>query len=278
MTLSVSEIVMFSSLQVIMLDNDKRPIGCASGFLAAFGADGDSFIPTLVTNRHVLGRCPYIALIFTLKKPDGLPDIGKTKTVIISTESCILHPNDQIDLAVLPLEHTISQMKASGTPLFCPCIDTRRIPTPDEWQSFDAIEQVVMTGFPKGLRDTANNLPITRHGFTATHPALNYQGKPAFLVDMPCFAGCSGSPVYLVGNRVYQAGNQHKPIGTDRFYLLGVQYAIPSVKDTGELKNAPEPMEGAAPVMQLHLDLGCVVKSSELLVFDALLREAAKSV
>jgi hypothetical protein len=40
--------------------------------------------------------------------------------------------------------------------------------------------------------------PIARRGWTATPVALDYSGKPMFLVDAPVFVGSSGSPVFVL--------------------------------------------------------------------------------
>jgi len=45
-----------------------------------------------------------------------------------------------------------------------------------------------MIGYPSGLWDTKNNLPIVRKGITATTPYFDYNGKREFLVDIAAFA------------------------------------------------------------------------------------------
>ncbi len=44
-----------------------------------------------------------------------------------------------------------------------------------------------MIGYPNGIWDEANNMPIIRRGITATHPNFNYNGKPEFMIDAACF-------------------------------------------------------------------------------------------
>lgn len=132
-----------------------------------------------------------------------------------------------------------------------------------------------MVGYPKGLRDRANNLPIFRRGITATHPKFNYMGKPEFLVDMACFPGSSGSPVFILNEGTYT----DKRSGTfsigSRIYLLGIQYAVPNLKDLGELISVPSQQIKVKPLMQSFINLGIIVKSSELMIFESILNQGS---
>ena len=51
------------------------------------------------------------------------------------------------------------------------------IPAQADLESLDAIEEIVMIGYPNGLWDSVNNMPIARRGITATPVYLNYEGK-----------------------------------------------------------------------------------------------------
>ena len=70
---------------------------------------------------------------------------------------------------------------------------------------FDMLVQVAMPvsiiGFPFGL-STAGKWPIWKTGHVATDPDLDYDGRPAFLIDATTRGGMSGSPVVL---RIYGA-------------------------------------------------------------------------
>jgi len=57
-----------------------------------------------------------------------------------------------------------------------------------------------MIGYPNGLWDHVNNLPLIRRGITASHPGVDYQiegqnGPGVTVIDMACFPDSSGSPV-----------------------------------------------------------------------------------
>lgn len=271
MAFSASEQIVHSTYQIFQLDDQKRVVGLATGFVMAFCVTDENYVPALVSNRHVLCKCSSIKLVFTLRKPDGTPSFGETLDVIISTAGCIPHPNDQIDLAVLPLGSTINELRQEGKVPLCACMSVDLIPNKDTWDHFDAIEQVITAGFPGGLRDAANNLPILRSGITASHPRFDFQGRPEFLVDMPCFKGCSGSPVFLFENIIaFDEANGGKPVNKKHLFLLGVQYAIPTAKASSVVSDTAS----ASATVELPLNLGYIIKSSELLVFEPLLLSA----
>ena len=267
MKLTPSEQIMYNVLHITMLDDSHKPKGFATGFLFGFCSSEKGSAISLVTNRHVLSNCSNIRISFTSGKEDGSPDVGNIINVETETKYAIYHPDDSIDLAVLPIANVIDSIYASGKKAFYAMFTVESIPTADEWNQYSAIEDVVMAGFPKGLRDEVNNQPIIRSGVTATHPALNFQGRPEFLVDMPCFEGCSGSPV-LICNEGWVVNKRIHSISTGSIVkLLGIQYAIPSKYIIGQLATVPTAGTKDIPIVQLYLNLGFIIKSSELLVF-----------
>lgn len=78
-----------------------------------------------------------------------------------------------------------------------------------------------MIGYPNGIWDSVNNMPIIRKGITATHPRLNYNGRKKFMIDAACFHGSSGSPVLLFNTGTYATKDGNTTIGT-RIMLLGI--------------------------------------------------------
>jgi hypothetical protein len=77
------------------------------------------------------------------------------------------------------------------------------IPTAEQLEGLAALEDIVMVGYPIGLWDKVNNMPIIRRGITATHPKLPYNGREEFMIDAACFPGSSGSPVVLYNETGY---------------------------------------------------------------------------
>lgn len=276
MALSLSEKVMYSVLHISMLNATHQLIGTATGFLFGFCDDGTKQVTCLVTNRHVLSKCSFVQISLTRKKTDGTPDIGNLATVTIPTAGATYHPNPDIDLAILPVAQAIRAIAEAGAPPFFTIFTSRNIPSKESWSNFSAIESVFMAGYPKGFRDQTNNQPIFRSGITATHPALNFNGRPEFLIDMPCFEGCSGSPIFICDEGLHIDKKANAVSAGDKFELLGIQYAIPLDKSIVQLATATIDRK-PVPAVPLYMNLGFIIKSTELLVFEDLVRAKLNS-
>lgn len=270
MELTPSEQIMYNVLHIKMLDSNRKSVGTATGFLFGFCESEEGSIVCLVTNRHVLAGCERVGLQLTRRTADNKPDIGNLIDIEIPTTNTVFHPDPNIDLAVLPVSFLLNKLKSLGNNPFVVSFQKANIPTAEEWKEFSAIEQVVMAGFPKGLRDEVNNQPIIRSGITATHPALDFKGNPEFLIDMPCYEGCSGSPVMICDEGLYVDKRTNGIMSGPRVKLLGIQYAIPSKYLYGHLA-VVKTAESIAPVVPLYMNLGFIIKSTELLVFENLL-------
>ena len=272
MNLTPSDQIMYNVVHITMLDNLKKAIGTATGFLFGFCECEKGSILSLVTNRHVLAGCSFIRVSFTCEKEDHTPDIGNLLHLEIETSRTILHPNNSIDLAILPLSEAFSAARSLGRELYYSRFTFENIPSEQEWADFSAIEKVVMAGFPKGLRDEFNNQPITRSGITATHPRLDFRGTPEFLIDMPCFEGCSGSPVLICDEGLVVDKRNGKVAVGSRMKLLGIQHAIPLDEIKGYLATVPAADMILAPIVQSYLNLGFIIRSTELYAFERILR------
>ena len=125
-----------------------------------------------------------------------------------------------------------------------------------------------MLGCPSGLFDEVNNLPIARRGITATPlPTYSYNGKAEFLVDIACFPGSSGSPIFTYPKEV-PAGPQ--PSGTfPGFFLIGILYAGPTISQTGEIVLTEQPNF----TLESMMHLGLAIRSPAMLELDRVIRE-----
>lgn len=252
MNLTIMEQLMFSMVQVVELEKDTdRPIATASGFVMGFCESGGSIAPMLVTNKHTFRNCTSITVEFTLCKTDGSPDVGKTVPVKIDVQSHLDH--DETDLTVLPLASAFKVIEDTGRRAFCPFISSEIILEESRWEDLDAIETVITMGYPDSRRDVVNNLPIFRRGITATHPSFDFMGRPEFLVDLPCFKGCSGSPVFAQIDK--------------RVRLLGIMYQMQTAKTSGAFEPEIETLSSVKPVVEIPMNLGQAIKATKLLDF-----------
>jgi len=280
MDYTAAEKITFATLPITTVNAFGRPTGTATGFMFGFllNLHADWYVPALVTNRHVLNGASSVDVVFTREKGPGEPAVGDPFSIRIPAAGTIYHPNPQIDLAILPLGGVIEDLRKSGNPVFYTFVEPSLIPNGEAWKKLNAIERVVMAGYPKGLRDKVNNQPIVRSGITATHPALDFNGLPEFLVDMPCFEGCSGSPVFILEEGfVANPRTGGIAVGGNRIFFLGVQHAIPKAKDAMKLEVLPsDDHPKVIPVYESYLNLGFIIKSSALHDFDPIIQSRLK--
>ena len=134
------------------------------------------------------------------------------------------------------------------------------------------LENITMVGYPNGLWDRTNNLPIFRKGVLATDYKHDWNGKKEFLIDAACFPGSSGSPVMLfdVGSYQTRKGNF---MGSSRIKLLGVLYAGPQHTVEGEVKVVLVPTrQKAVLVAGIPNNLGIIIKAEQLHAFEGMFR------
>src|SRR5690606_32118899 len=113
-------------------------------------------------------------------------------------------------------------------------LDKSLIMSDEELDQLTALEDIIMIGYPNGIWDSVNNLPIMRRGITATHPKMDFNGKPEFMIDAACFPGSSGSPIILLNEGSYRT--QDSIVMGSRVKLLGVLYAGPVSTVTGNIQ------------------------------------------
>ena len=124
--------------------------------------------------------------------------------------------------------------RITGKKVFYIANDDSVIATPKKLEELSALEEVVMVGYPIGLWDEKNNFPIFRKGFTASHPALDFNKSGIGLVDMAGFPGSSGSPIYILNEGAYTSKNGAMVIGR-RIILIGILYAGPQYDAQGDI-------------------------------------------
>lgn len=152
-------------------------------------------------------------------------------------------------------------------------LDETLIPTEQELADLMALEDVLMIGYPNGIWDSTNNMPIFRRGATATHPKLNYEGRKEFVIDAACFPGSSGSPVFLYNEGAWST-RQGANIGGTRIKLLGVLFAGPQYTASGEIRivNVPT-QQRALAFSKIPNNLGFVIRAERLREIQSTLLE-----
>jgi hypothetical protein len=132
----------------------------------------------------------------------------------------IKDPNE--DLAILPIQPILNGAQVKNIQLYSINFSEDLMLTKKNENDFKGIEDVFMLGYPKGLLDTINNLPIVRRGITATPTFINYNGKDHILLDIPTFTGSSGSPVVQYIESGYGTKQGTFVVGQSRLFLIGI--------------------------------------------------------
>ncbi|GAH41008.1 unnamed protein product [marine sediment metagenome] len=215
----------------------------------------------LVTNKHVLNKDPTkreearkILLHMNVKNPDG-SILGKSVEVplLLKDKSKIWreHPDPEVD--VLGFDIT-GLYKLFGIPqIEKKWISYGIIADKSKLRDFDVTigEEILVIGYPLGLRQESLDLPLVRQGIIASHIGQTFSDYVresdgsvrkrtlrGFLIDGAVIHGSSGSPVILkptIG-RFVRDGIE---MGRVPMLLLGI---------VAETKYAPIPMsEGVIP-------------------------------
>lgn len=117
-----------------------------------------------------------------------------------------------------------------------------------------------------------------RKGITATHAGLKWNDRPEFLIDVACFHGSSGSSVFLFNNGGYSHKGGGLAIGS-RISFLGTLWGGPVAKATDEIRVIEVPTSTRSiAYSDIPTNLGFVIHSSELLIFDELIQDFIDSI
>lgn len=271
--LSVSELLTYATVRIEAHSKDGRT-STGSGFFFKFCESGDHHFPAVVTNKHVVKGSTRGTFLIHEGDGNGAPHVEANATVDLDNFEArwICHPDPDVDLCILPVGPLVHEADNKGKKLFYISLDGSLVTTDEEASELTAIEDVVMVGYPVGIWDSVNNMPIVRRGITATHPAKDYAGKTQFMIDAACFPGSSGSPVFLynMGSYALKSGNI---VMGGRLKLLGILYAGPQYNAKGDLliENVPTGQQVVAN-SAIPTNLGLVIKSKRLRDFDTLLK------
>lgn len=273
--LSPSEQLMHSTVRIACSTPSGPSTG--TGFFYSFARSASQQVPAIVTNKHVVAGATNGTFSLTLRGQDGLADYGKHVKVSLDQfeQRWVPHPDPQVDLCAMPIAPLVEQSFSQGKPFFFVSLDASLIPSASDLNELVALEDIVMVGYPNGIWDTQNNLPIFRRGITATHASRDYEGRREFLIDAACFPGSSGSPVFLYNMGGWSTRAGGFAIGGVRLKLLGVLYAGPQHTATGEVRivNVPT-QQRAIAVSTIPNNLGLVIKASRLQELDSIFQQA----
>lgn len=268
---TITKHLLFSTIRIEASNNSFKNCSVGTGFFY-MKKHGESTIPFIVTNKHVIGEYDSENLggfkqgrMFLTKAKDNKPLLGEKFDININdnfSNRWFYHEDKNVDIAIIPLAPILHEVKKKhNTDLFFRSITEDIIPSKKDLENIDALEEIIFVGYPNGLFDGKNFTPIIRKGITATPIGLDFNGKKIFLIDASVFPGSSGSPVFI-----YKSGKLGSITTSDRFYFCGIISRTYHKTEEGIIKQAPiltidQECKLISESKQM-IDIGIVFKSS----------------
>lgn len=241
-----------------------------SGFAYELAKQEDGrFVPAIVTNKHVVEGAQSVTLPIGVADKDG-NSIGTYEkiTYALTDKDVIMHPDPEVDLCAIVATPIYQYFGKKQLEPYLFRLDKDTAATDATFEDLLPLTEVTMIGYPNGIWDYINNGALARRGYIATNPENDYLGKKEFVVDMACFNGSSGSPVYLANFGAHATRNGNVHFGPN-VKLLGVLYAGPQHTVNGEIVLEPIATQSKAiSRTSIPNNLGFVIKASELAAFE----------
>lgn len=256
---SIPNRMLYSTVRIIAHNSDSISYGTGFYYDHPSKFEGMGY-GVIITNRHVLEGANYIELCVHEKDGNTVGDY-----FWVETDSWVNHTNKEIDLSLIPISPIENRLRrSSGKHIFrVSGFEDVPIPTLKELKQYNAIEDVVMIGYPDAIWDDKNNYPLIRKGVTASHPGVNFQDKSITVIDIPCFHGSSGSPVFIYNDVSYVENNTIN--FEERLVFLGVLFAGPIINQRGEIVIEEIPTDKSmVSKTETMLNLGYVIKPIEV--------------
>ncbi len=285
---TIPEQLLFSTVRI------ETDLGVGTGFILQVKINIGGSMIFLITNKHVIKDAKKISFFFTkaglktlseeekktfykkiksfLTRPEDeknnvrdYPLIGEKLQLEINGEKWFEHPDAKIDLTLINISLALNNMEKNGNRIFIRSIPADLIPSKEFLQELDALENVIFIGYPNGIYDRKNLLPITRTGMTATPIYEDYEGEPQFLIDASVFPGSSGSPVFIYDKNGYKDKKGNTYMGSERIIFCGVISSTLIRTDSGRLEFIEVPTK-VLPMIETSqmIDLGVVIKSEKV--------------
>lgn len=258
--IGISELLLYNTIRL------ETSNGAGTGFFFQYKFD-ESIVPVIVTNKHVVNNNPNETVRFLLHLGDDQGNDFEENYDVTFTTNWLFHGTQDICITFAnPLFEEVR--KRTGKSVFYSGIGEDIIYSKDKLKELSAIESVTMVGYPTGLWDAMHNYPIFRNGYTASHPGYDFNQISTGLVDMACFPGSSGSPVFILNENGYSDKLGNTYLSGRRVIFLGVLHSGPVMNVNGEIVVVDIPTQQKAITQsQTMINLGYYCKAYELLEF-----------
>jgi len=252
---------LFLTTTRLLTYSSKKLTGVATGFFFEILQIGHTS-QYIVTNKHVVHDKEKITIQF-LEGSDSGPVLGKVIPYYIENPEDEFITHEKYDLAILPMDNIfkeLSKKQISISPSFISSsslVDHRTPP----------IDDVYFVGYPDGLWDTYNFLPILRKGVSATLLDIDYGGKKRFLIDANTIPGSSGSPIF-VKDIHYEYDQDNEEIDySEQYRFAGILSKRLIQRPTWGTEEVPIPLTKDEYDLKTNINIGAVIKSIVLYDF-----------
>lgn len=216
---SISNQIVFNTVRLVAnLNNGSTSIG--TGFIVAVENETGT-IPFIVTCAHCLADANSVSLTCVSALKNDQPDLGNVQSWTLDQSLLNLvsrHPT--LDIAAIPFGPIANKAAEAGRPIFHRQLSCDNFIPDAQREQLTAFESIVFAGYPLGLYDSKNALPLLRVGWTASPLWSNFEQEPRFLIDAEVFSGSSGSPVFILNEGAYPTPDG-LTVGV-RFHLVGM--------------------------------------------------------
>lgn len=253
---------------VRIINHEKNgTTSCGTGFFYRY--QDHIFI---VTNKHVLKDAEQIEFkVFTCDE-NGVPDYQNMETFILKEDDLIHysygHNSKDVDIQIISFTKFLLETRLTNegfyksqlinNNFYVRSVTEKNICDQKQLENLFAIEDIVFVGYPNGMWDEVNHLPIMRTGTTASLLTKDYNGEPSFLIDASVFPGSSGSPVFILNDGIFS--DRTGTYSASRFMFLGVIASTFCRTSTGEIIIAPIPTTTTPiAIFNQMIDLGVVM-------------------
>lgn len=191
----------------------------------------------LVTSKHVLinsenaQKAENISINFH-SRGSSMFGAFEQRPAKIKDPFVYMHPDQAVDLCMIPLNSLIETIeKRYSISIYYRALGLNHILT--DFSTQPCFQEVLIAGYPVGIFDHINNIPLVHKGITATPSSMPYKGRQEFLIQAPCYAGSAGSPVF-----VFPGHNAAATTGThlSAICLLGVLWGGPQYTEKGNIE------------------------------------------
>lgn len=256
-----AEQLLFSTVLVETEGPEAGESRAGTAFMFSYENE-EGVLVTLVTNKHVVHGAKRGTFFFTKRRGDQ-PAIGERYDLVFDNfeNAWHGHSDPDVDIAVMPLSPVLERIKKeSDVDIFIRSLSHEMIPSKEQIEQLDALEEVFFVGYPNAIYDTVNLMPVMRRGSTATPLQIDYEGQPTFLIDASVFPGSSGSPV-MIYNLGGFSGKRGFTVGT-RLMFLGILSQAAFLEEEGTIDFAAIPTKtGSVVRTRQMIDIGVVFKA-----------------